>query len=131
MSNQVEVTLILRPPEGAQGISERLLAGTYDSSQTKQSDIAADPSDIQAVAQFAVEHHLQILKSDAVTRSVRVAGSVAAIEKAFGIRSGNAQKGTVQSLNYKGPVELPAALKKIVIAVLGLDQTPIARHHAQ
>ena len=130
MANLIELTLVIRPPEAAKGISERLLAGTYDPSTTKPSDIAASPSDIAAVSQFVVSQGLKIVKTDPESRSITVSGSAADIEKAFGI-AGNVLEGSVASLNYKGAVKLPPAISQIVIAVLGLDQTPIARHHGQ
>lgn len=131
MPDQIELTFVLRPPAASQAISEQLLAGTYQTSELNRSDIEADPADIQAVTQFAASHNLKVGKSDPTARSIKVAGSAADIEKAFGIRSDDAQQGTVKTLNYKGPINLPAPLNSIVIAVLGLDHTPIARHHAQ
>jgi len=127
MADPIQLTLVLRPPAASEGISERLLAGTYDPAQTKPSDTAADPADVKAVKDFAISRGLQIVKEDAAARSMRVTGSVGDIEKAFGIRSDDLSHGSVQTLNYKGAVSLPGPLNQIVIAVLGLDHTPIAR----
>jgi kumamolisin len=127
MADSIQLTLVLRPPAASKAISERLMAGTYDPAQTKPSDTAADPADVEAVKDFAANHDLQIAKIDAAARSVRLTGSAADIEKAFGIRSGDVSHGSVQTLNYKGSINLPGPLNQIVIAVLGLDHTPIAR----
>lgn len=124
MPDTIELTLVLRQPPAAKSISERLLAGTYDASQTTEADIAATPADAEAVVQFAEQHNLRVLKTDLAARTVRVAGSIADIEQAFGIRS-------LATLNYKGRVDLPGPLNQIVIAVLGLDRTPIARSHSR
>ena len=125
MADQIQVTVVLRPPEASKAISERLLAGTYDPAQTKPSDTAADAGDVKAVTDFATGNGLEIVKIDAASRRVRVAGSIADIEKAFGIAAGSAK-----ALDYKGPVNLPPPLDQIVMAVLGLDHTPVARARA-
>jgi hypothetical protein len=65
---------------------------------------------------------LQILRTDAAARTVRVSGSAADIAQAFGI-----EQQEVEALRYKGPITLPAALEGVVMAVLGLDQSAVAR----
>lgn len=130
MADPIMLTLVLRQPQSAQALSDQLLAGNYDASQTTPASLAADAADVQAVTKFAGDHHLQIVKSDPEARSIRVSGSADDIRKAFGIQAGKAE-GSVESLDYKGPVNLPAPIADRVIAVLGLDQTPIARPHAQ
>jgi len=126
MAGQIQLTLILRQPEAANEISERLLAGTWNPAEMNAADIAANPADVSEVLSFAAKNSLQVLKTNPAARSIRVAGSVPDIENAFGIPSG-----CLGNLNYKGPVELPAPLNQIVIAVLGLDHSPIAKSHAQ
>jgi kumamolisin len=121
MADRIQITLVLRAPEASKAISERLLAGTYDPAQAKPADTTADDDDVKAVTDFAASNGLEIVKADAASRRVRLAGSIADIEKAFGIPTGSAQ-----SLAYKGPVKLPPPLDQIVIAVLGLDHTPVA-----
>ncbi len=122
MADAVQLTLVLRPPEASHSISERLLAGTYDPAETKASDICASPNDVKAVTDFAAANGLQILQTDAATRRIHVAASSAVIEKAFSIG-----QGSVAALNYKGPIHLPPPLDQIVIAVLGLDHSLVAR----
>lgn len=122
MSDTVQLTLVLRQPPGSQQIAESLLAGTYDPAQTKPADIAASPADVAAVVSFAESHRLEVVSVDPAARTVRVAGSIDDIEKAFGITAGGAA-----GLEYRGPMKLPGQLDEIVIAVLGLDRRPIAR----
>jgi kumamolisin len=131
VANRIEVTLVLRMPKASEAIAESLLAGSYATSETTQANISADPSDVKAVSEFAKSHNLQIVKTDSETRSIRVSGSVSDIRQAFGIASSGAQEGGVESLNYKGDVNLPAEINHIVIAVLGLNQSPVARHHVK
>ena len=130
MAENIRVTLVLRPPETSKLIAEHLLAGTYNPNEIKAADIQADSSDVQAATAFANSHNLEVLSVEPASRTVQVAGSSSDIEKAFGIVSENLEHGSIQARDYKGPINLPAPLDRIVIAVLGLDQTPIARHHA-
>lgn len=122
MTGPVVLTLVLRQPAAARDISAQLLAGTYHASKTKPADLAANPEDVAAVEQFAATHNLKVIKSDPAARTIRVSGSIPDVEKAFGLPQGSAE-----SLNYKGPFHLPAPLDKIVMAVLGLDHSPVAR----
>jgi kumamolisin len=125
---QIEVTLVLRPPAAARNIAEQLLSGAYDPAQTQAADIAADPADIKAATDFAVQNNLQVMKVDPAGRTIKVSGTAADLHTAFGTVP-SAEHGSVESLDYKGPINLPPGLRDSVIAVLGLDQTPIARPH--
>jgi hypothetical protein len=118
----IKLTLVLRQPEAAVGMSALLLAGTFDPAEAQPSELVANPEDVEAVVAFAREHRLQILRTDAAARTVRVSGSAADIAQAFGI-----EPQEVEALRYKGPITLPAALEGVVMAVLGLDQSAVAR----
>jgi hypothetical protein len=118
----IKLTLVLRQSEAAAGMSALLLAGTFDPAEAQPSELAANPEDVEAVVAFAREHRLQILRTDAAARTVRVSGSAADIAQAFGI-----EQQEVEALRYKGPITLPAALEGVVMAVLGLDQSAVAR----
>ena len=121
MADSIQLTIVLRQPASAAAAGEQLLAGTYHPGDIKPSALAADAADAQAVVDFATGHNLEVVKVDPAARSVRVAGSAPDIEKAFGITQ------SVAALDYQGPINLPPPLDKIVMAVLGLDHTPIAR----
>jgi kumamolisin len=131
MADVIQLTLVLRQPAASKQISEQLLAGTFKPGSVSQAELSATPGDIQAVVAFAEEHSLQVVKADAAARTVRVAGSVSDIEAAFGIPAEDQEHGNVATRDYRGPLNIPAPLDQILIAVLGLDQTPIARHHGQ
>ena len=122
MPDLVQLTLVLRQPEAAQNMSERLLAGTWNPADLKPEDISANPADVSAVLSFAEQSHLQIINNNPAARSIRIAGSVLDVAHAFGIPIAG-----VEARNYKGPITLPPPLDEIVMAVLGLDATPIAK----
>ena len=129
MADEIQLTIVIRPPEASKAIAEHLLAGTYDPSEIQTSDIAADAADVKAVTDFAASHDLKVVSTDSTARTVRVSASAAAIKQAFGITPEMIEHGSVEARDFKGPLHLPSPLDRIVIAVLGLDQTPIAKHH--
>jgi kumamolisin len=78
----------------------------------------ADPADLAAVRSFALGHGLKIDRESAAERSVRVSGTADQLKQAFGGDSRNDST-------------IPAALRGIAIAVLGLDQRAIAKSHGE
>jgi kumamolisin len=121
----VTVTIVLRrrnelPAEGTQG-PERMgreeFAARY----------GGDPADIEQVAQFTLRNDLRVVRADAASRRVWVEGTVAALQRAFGVRLQTVE-GTALRLR-KGPVMIPAGLLGIVSGVFGLDNRPQARPH--
>jgi len=74
--------------------------------------------------EFAASAGLTIVESSLAKRSVRVSGTVAQMQAAFGVTPRSAAGG---AFFYEGALTIPAALEGIVTAVLGLDQRPVAR----
>jgi len=70
---------------------------------------------------------LEVADASADLRQVRVAGTVAAAERAFGVRLEQWQGPTGPHRVHRGLVRLPSELHPIVLAVLGLDDRPQAR----
>jgi kumamolisin len=78
--------------------------------------------DLDAVSAFARDAGLEVIEADAAKRTVKVSGNAAALANAFGVdlhSSGN-------YVAYSGPISLPEQLAGKVMAVLGLDNRPIA-----
>jgi subtilase family serine protease len=83
----------------------------------------ADPRDVTLVEKFAKEYGLQVHEASAEKRTVKLGGTAEQMERAFGVqlaRYGN-------SISYAGPITVPEVLGGRVMAVLGLDQRPLAR----
>ena len=92
----------------------------------------AAPKDLAAVDQFAHEHGLTVESRHAPSRSVVLTGTAEDIGQAFGttlttyeLPAGGRFRGRT------GPVMIPAELKDVVIAVLGLDNRPVAKPHVR
>ncbi len=85
--------------------------------------------DAQAVEKFAHEFGLSIVETDLAKGSVKLAGSVANLSKAFNVTLMNYQTPSGTYRGRSGPVHIPTELAGIVTAVLGLDNRPQARPH--
>jgi kumamolisin len=81
------------------------------------------------VKTFAAHHGLSVVQEHVGRRTVTLAGTVAQLEAAFGVKL---QRFEHPSGNYRGrqgSVELPSELDGIIVAVLGLDNRPQAKPH--
>jgi kumamolisin len=92
---------------------------------------AADKADLKQIHAFAKEFGLTIERNTPKPerRTVLLTGSVAAMQKAFGVKLGHA---TVDGATYRvreGAIHVPASLSSIIVAVLGLDNRPQAKPH--
>jgi kumamolisin len=126
------VTFVLRPPSAAADISQQLLDGTYDVSSASRANLAADPADVKAALAFIQKNGLRLVSENADARTIHASGTVQQLEAAFGVSLTNASgdEGSVEAMHNEEALTMPAELTGPVIAVLGLDQRPIARHHA-
>ncbi len=88
----------------------------------------ADPAAVKAVTAFAKEFGLEA-KAEPERRTVFVTGSLADLQKAFGVTLyQHAVDGQVLRLR-EGDIYLPEQLVPYVEAVLGLDNRPVAKAH--
>ncbi len=125
----IEVTLKIRRKKALPEVTRRVekiltrdqLRDTYGANQ----------SDIDHVVKTFGTFGLKLVNSSTTTRSVRLSGSVANMEKAFQVKLFNY---THPSGNYRGRVgrvHVPKDLDKVVEAVFGLDNRRIARRRRQ
>ena len=90
---------------------------------------AADPAAIKLVQAFAKEFGLASDKPLPEHRTVKLTGSVTAMQKAFGV---TLAQHIIDGVTYRvreGGIHLPAELDGAVEAVLGLDNRPQAKPH--
>ncbi len=119
------ITFVLRPSPAAEEIGEELLSGQYHASAAKKEVMSADNADMQAVLDFIQQHGLQLVSPNAASRTVKASGTVSQLESAFDVSL--ASEGADEPMHPKEDLKLPADLTDHVIAVLGMDQRPIAR----
>ncbi|HTS21362.1 MAG TPA: S53 family peptidase [Casimicrobiaceae bacterium] len=87
----------------------------------------ADPADVAKVEAFAHAHGLDVLRVSLAQRAVDLAGTVAAMQSAFGTRL---KRYTMGKLTYRirtGPITVPSELAGSVEGVFGLDDRPRVR----
>jgi kumamolisin len=130
-SARIEATILVRrrPASGASACVDAILRGQAPalSREEAAASLGADPADVERVTAFAATQGLTIVEADLARRSVRVAGSVAQMEAAFGARLRLCESGGREYICYEGALSIPAELEGIIVAVLGLDQRPVAR----
>jgi kumamolisin len=89
----------------------------------------ADPADIAAIEAFAHENGLTVSERSAARRSVVLKGTAANMQKAFGTILAHYDTPAGGYRGRTGSLSIPANLQGIVMAVLGLDNRPVAKPH--
>jgi len=127
-SSVITATIMLRRHSSN---AEEMLSGHYHPASREEAEkaIAANPQDLAAVRRFAGDHGMKIVEEDPASRRVSVEATAKQMEDAFGVRIGTVEDAAgSRCLTYKGGISMPSELSGVVVAVLGLDQRPAARH---
>src|SRR5262247_3574229 len=91
-AGRVEVTVVLRPSDA-------------------EADRCADPADVAAIEEFAARHGLAVTAVNRNARSVRLAGTVEAMNNAFQVSLGEYEvEGAGRYRGRVGPVSVPEHL---------------------
>jgi subtilase family serine protease len=126
----IGATIVLRRPAQAADLSEQILSGGFKptSEGAAEQALTASPGDLAAVQAFIQAQGLSVTSENAAARTIQVQGTVEQMSSAFGVSIGSVSdsSGTAH-LTYRGTISVPADLKDIVTAVLGLDQRPVAQ----
>jgi kumamolisin len=111
-------TLSAEPPQSRRYLNKAELATMF----------GADPAELEAVENWAKSCHLKVLGADAGKRRVQVEGSVAAIDKAFGVELNDYRHPDgYEFRGREGSVLVPESLYGVVESVLGLDTRRVGR----
>ncbi|HEX4168784.1 MAG TPA: S53 family peptidase [Bryobacteraceae bacterium] len=126
----VQVTVVLRRKDGQSAHGEGAVPERL-SYQEFAGTCGANEKDLQAVEAFAHQAGLTVVESSAVKRRVILRGTVQAAAQAFGTKLNRYQLGTSAGTFRcrEGSLTVPKGLDSVVIAVLGLDNRPIAKPH--
>ena len=130
-NQQIVATLVLRRRASAANLGDQLLAGVAQPiSREEAAEIGADPHDMDAVREFAGLNGFKIISENPAARTLRVEGTIQQMDRAFGVQMAWFENSKGQRfLSYQGTISIPESLQGTIIAVLGLDQRPAARHH--
>src|SRR5262249_49862729 len=133
----VEVTMILRrqkPISDEEVFKLSQLAPTqrnYKTPEQLATMHGASADDIEKVVSFAHEQGLAVVSQSAAGRTVKLSGTVAALQRAFGVDLKVYEDATGKR-SYRGrtgPVHLPDELTDVVESVHGLDNRDQAKSH--
>lgn len=128
---RVEVTVRLRPrtplPKAADLLKPSDAPRRIMSHDEYEQRHGADPKDIAQVRKFARANGLSVVRESASRRSVMLSGTVADLNKAFGVNLKTYSHADGTYRGRTGPIRIPANLADIVEAVFGLDNRPVAR----
>jgi kumamolisin len=134
-TERVQVSVLLRR-RGRQDFRDRvrrLASGDRSVGYLAREDFArqfgAEPADIAAVKAFAASHGLSVIQEHAGRRTVVLAGTVAQLEAAFGVKLQRFEHPRGAYRGRQGAIHLPQELDGVVEAVLGLDNRPQAQTH--
>jgi kumamolisin len=96
------------------------------------SKYGADQADLDKVSAFAHEHGLAVTHASAGQKMLRLRGTVASFNEAFGVKLKTYKKG--RTLTYRGrtgSIMIPKELQDVIVGVHGLDNRPVATSHAR
>ncbi|HEX4831521.1 MAG TPA: S53 family peptidase [Trebonia sp.] len=126
----ITITLVLRRQSG---LPEHLVTGpqTISPDELAQS-YGASPQDVALVRSTLAGLGLAVDDVHAGSRRVKVSGTIGALSAAFGtslteVTSDHLGTGPATHRYRTGGLSVPAALGPVVVAVLGLDDRPVAR----
>ncbi|MFZ0746523.1 MAG: S53 family peptidase [Terracidiphilus sp.] len=91
----------------------------------------ADPAHVDKIRAFAHENNLQMLQrgDEVLRRTVTLAGTAAAMEKAFSVELTEFEHPDGSYRGHSGPIQMPEEFASFVSGVFGLDDRPVAKPH--
>jgi kumamolisin len=93
----------------------------------------ADPANVDKIRQFAKENNLHLLErgDEVLRRTITLAGTAAAMEKAFSVELNSYEHPDGSYRGHTGAIQLPEEYAAIVTGVLGLDNRPVVHPHVR
>jgi kumamolisin len=131
---EVSVTLVLRRRAGRSLIADAsAFSGVRQSREEFASTHGADPSDMEAIEAFAREYGLTVVRRHDPSRRIVLTGPVDAVQRAFSVQLGiyEVPEAGIRYRGRTGTISVPSEIRSAVVAVLGLDNRPIAKPHVR
>jgi len=124
----VEVSIILKQ---RRALDLEHLQGKILSHDDFATAYGADPEHLERVRAFARAHHLRVIDSpdEIARRTIKVQGTVANLEKAFGVTLNDYGHPGGRYRGRTGSIHIPAELEEVIQGVFGLDNRPQAKPH--
>ncbi|QEH36629.1 Pseudomonalisin precursor [Aquisphaera giovannonii] len=125
-----DALLVIRPRPGSASLPsleslayQSLADRTYLTREQFAAEYGADPSDVQAVENWAFGQGLKVESVDPATRMIRVSGKVSSLENAFGTTLYDGQDNVNGPWVYKGEIGVPVALHDVIQGVFSVAPT--------
>jgi len=122
---RVEVTVKLQRKEALLAVTDR--PKTPLTRAEAAAKYGASPDDIKKVGEVLGRYGLDVIRSDAATRSVELSGPITALEKAFQVKLFRYAHEDGEYRGRTGSIHVPAELDRIVAGVYGLDNRKVIR----
>jgi kumamolisin len=133
---EIEVVVMLRrqDPGAFRQLMQKIDAGESSAVPVSREEFGerfgASPEDVAKVEAFATQYGLKVTRADPASRSVALTGKISQFSKAFDVKLERFEHHAMGAYRGRsGPVSVPADMKDMVTAVLGLDNRPQARPH--
>jgi kumamolisin len=124
----MEISVILkhRQPLSMGRMNEKFLSHSEFAAQH-----GADPAHIDKMRQFAKENNLYMLErgDEILRRTITLAGTAAAMEKAFGVELIEYEYPDGSYRGRTGAIQIPEEFGTFIQGVFGLDDRPVAKPH--
>jgi len=126
----VSVTVLLRRAGAHPAIAPEETPAILSRAEFSERHGAA-AEDLKLVEAFAHHANLTVVDSSVTKRRVILTGTAAAMAQAFGVKfSSYKSDDTGQTFRGRtGAIQIPAELQGAVVAVIGLDNRPVAKPH--
>ncbi len=127
-SQLVEISIVLKQ---RRALKLEDLQGRQLSHDDFASAYGADPEQLERVKAFARANHLRVIDRDdeIARRTVTVQGTVANLEKAFGVTLNDYDHPKGRYRGRTGAIHIPTELHDVIQGVFGLDNRPQAQPH--
>ena len=128
----IQVTVVLRQRPSSEKLAspaELVARGERLTRDEYKARYGADPADVKQVEEFARAHSLSVTGVNVAARSVTLTGAAGNFCRAFQVDLGNYGYPGGTYRGRTGSVYVPASLRDIITAVLGLDNRPQAQAH--
>lgn len=129
----IHFAVVVRARKGAPAIEDiarnAATTGNFLSREQLAEAAAPDPTDVQAVKDYATSQGLTVDGVDPITRRVQLSGPATAVKQAFGVSLSRYEHEGVTFRGRTGPVLVPKSLADVIVGVLGTDNRPMAHRH--
>src|SRR6516225_6380376 len=133
-NERILVSVLLRPRTPLEELASRKEMSSslprkrqYLSREEFATRYGADPADVAKVEAFAHQHNLTVVEASLARRTLVLAGTIAALSTAFGMKLATYEHPEGTFRGRTGPVMIPSELAGVVQGVFGFDNRRQAR----